>query len=171
MTSTARETEMLQIRATAETDLAAVAEIYWSAWHETHAPFIPAAVAEFRDRQFFAKRACGFGARLIVADLDGVVMGFTVWDEASLQQLWLRRDARGLGIGDKLANAAEGQIAAAGTTRAHLTCMAANEPARRFYERRDWHVVDRFDKPLETAQGHAAVPCLRMEKELAPAGR
>lgn len=166
MPGTVRDTSNLLIRPAGKTDVPAVAEIYWSAWHETHAPFIPAAVAEFRDRQFFADRAQGFGAQMIVAELNGLVVGFAVWGDSQLDQLWLRGDVRGLGIGDSLADAAEERIAANGTDRAQLTCMAANEAARRFYERRGWRIVARFDKPLETAQGHAPVPCLRMEKEL-----
>ena len=170
MSSSLSDTRDLQIRPAQAADLPAVAEIYWSAWHDTHAPFIPADVAAFRDRRFFTERAQSFGARLIVAELDGLVVGFAAWRDARLDQLWLYSDARGLGIGNRLAEAAEARIAANGTARAQLTCMAANEAARRFYEGRGWRIVKRFDKPLETAQGAAPVPCLGMEKDLA-AGR
>ena len=155
-----------QIRPARQADLPAVAEIYWSAWHETHAPFIPAPVVEHRTHRFFAERARGFGQRLIVAELDGRVIGFAVWDHERLEQLWLPGDARGLGIGSQLAEAAETAIAAAGATKASLTCMAANEAGRTFYERRGWSVVAHFDKPLGTAEGSLPVPCLRMEKVL-----
>lgn len=166
MTDIDAHTADVRVQAAQQSDLPSLAEIYWSAWHETHAPFIPAAVVQFRDRRFFERRVHGFGRQAIAARRGDVVMGFAVWGEAQLQQLWLRRDARGFGIGTALTETAESLLAAAGTKEAQLTCMAANETARRFYERRGWSVVSRFDKELEHATGAVPVPCWRMAKKL-----
>lgn len=67
-------------------------------------------------------------ARGWVAERDGTVAGFALRDGADLTALYLRREARGLGLGRRLLGAAQ-----TGQDRLHLWVFAANRPARAFY--------------------------------------
>ncbi len=157
----------LQIRSAERPEIIEIAEIYHAAWHGTHAAHIPPAVAAFRDLAFFVHRVEAYAPPPVVALRDGRILGFAVWEGDKFSQLWLRLDARGQGVGAALAAETEARMAAAGVVRAHLTCMAANEAGRRFYERRGWEVIEGFDTLLEAAEGPVPVPCWRMEKTLA----
>lgn len=66
-------------------------------------------------------------ARGWVAERDGTVAGFALCDGADLTALYLRREARGLGLGRHLLGAAQ-----AGQDRLRLWVFVANLPARAF---------------------------------------
>ena len=156
----------LQIRPAKRPEILKVAEIYHAAWHGTHAAHIAPAVVAFRDLDFFLRRIEAYASPPIVALRDGRIIGFAVSNGDKFSQLWVREEVRDQGVGAALAAETEARMAAAGVVRAHLTCMAANEAGRRFYERRGWEVVGGFDLPLESAEGPFPVPCWRMEKTL-----
>ena len=157
----------LVLRSIVEAEQDAIAEIYCQAWHESHAPFIPKAVVEHRGLSFFQNRVGGYGTRPIGAVRDDHVLGFVLWSDSRLEQLWLRGGARGQGIGGRLLVHAEAEMATAGATLLELDCMTRNSGARRFYERHGWRIVSAHSKPLGTATGEIGVPVWRMEKALA----
>lgn len=147
-----------------------VAEVYWRSWHDSHAPFIPQPVVDHRELGFFLSRVERFDPPPVVAVEAERVIGFVVWCGDRLDQLWLLPEAQNRGVGSRLLDHAESQMAAAGQRKLHLVCMARNDGARRLYERQGWSVVGRYDKPLGTADGEIGVPVWRMEKALAAPG-
>ena len=157
----------LVLRSIVEAEQDAIAEIYCQAWHESHAPFIPRAVVEHRGLSFFQKRVAGYGTRPVGAAKDDRILGFVLWSDARLEQLWIRGEVRGQGIGGRLLLHAEAEMAAAGATLLELDCMTRNSGARRFYERHGWRIVSAHSKALGTATGEIGVPVWRMEKALA----
>jgi ribosomal protein S18 acetylase RimI-like enzyme len=67
-----------------------------------------------------------------------------------VQNLFVRPERRDEGIGSRLLAAAERALASAGAEAVGLDAMAANEDARRFYERHGYrpHRIE-FEKPVE----------------------
>ena len=157
----------IALRTARPEELDRVAEIYWQAWHESHAPSIPRAVVEHRGPAFFRDRVKRLDPPPVVALRDGRVLGFVAWRQDRLDQLWIAPEGRGLGLGSRLLAHAEAQMAAAGHGLLWLDCKVGNESARRLYEKHGWQVVDSYDKPLGTATGQIGVAVWRMEKELA----
>lgn len=149
---------------------AEVAEIFWRSWHESHAPFIPRPIVEHRTRDYFVDRVGQFERNPVVAVEDARLLGFVVWVDDRLDQLWVLPEARRRGIGSRLLDHAEAEMAAAGQRRLRMVCRLGNEGARRLYERRGWSVVGQYDKPLGTADGEIGVPVWQMEKALAAPG-
>ncbi|MFN8443444.1 MAG: GNAT family N-acetyltransferase [Caldilineaceae bacterium] len=66
----------------------------------------------------------------------GVVVGHPTETPqvGELSALYVRPEAQGQGIGRQLVQAAAAHLAAMGCTELHIATLAANAPARRFYE-------------------------------------
>lgn len=82
---------------------------------------------------------------LLVAEADGI-LGFVMYhvedghyqqDETTgvIANLYVRPEARNRGIGGRLLDAAEAELAEAGVDTVSLEVLAANDAARRFYSR------------------------------------
>lgn len=96
---------------------------------------------------------------LLVARSDGI-LGFVMFsvEQGSYEQdlhrglienLYVRPDSRGEGLGSELLSRAESQLAQRGVDAVSLDVMADNERARRFYREHGYgsHRVE-FEKPL-----------------------
>ena len=60
-------------------DVAHVAAIYHSVWHETQAPFMPPEECKLRTQQFFEERMSALLATTLVAERAGSIVGFASW--------------------------------------------------------------------------------------------
>ncbi len=74
----------------------------------------------------------------VVAVVDGRVVGVAQNHGAKLSDLWVERTHRSLGIGAKLAQAAERRIRAKGYRRAFIYTASFNARGRVFYQRNGW---------------------------------
>ena len=114
--------------------LAALAHIFPPAQH----PFPDDDVrARWRDAVAGAR-----GRRVLVAELDGLVVGTIAFSRGSLEALYVLPDAWGGGVGSALHDAAVDALRPL-STEARLWVLEANATARRFYERRGWRLDGR----------------------------
>jgi GNAT superfamily N-acetyltransferase len=79
--------------------------------------------------------------RLVVADVEGCILGFVVCFDDLVHLLMTRLDRQRTGVGSHLLSHAEDAIAARGHKGARLETFAANTQARQFYEKAGWQEV------------------------------
>ena len=72
--------------------------------------------------------------------IEGGGRGFALAGDGWLHRLFVREAAWGSGVADELHAAALDALRALGGTSASLWCLAENTRARRFYEKRGWHL-------------------------------
>jgi len=78
-----------------------------------------------------------------VALIDDAEEGFALVTEGWLQKLYVRPAAWGTGVAAELHDAALAELRALGGGEAQLWTLEHNDRARRFYERRGWHLNGR----------------------------
>lgn len=125
-----------------------VAELFHGIWHETQASLQHASIAAERDLDFFVSRVTAYDRPPIVASLGGVLVGLAVWKpQASnhpiagrgyVAALYVSGDARSHGVGQRLLDATEREMAEFGLTSGFVACLEGNDAALRFYERNGW---------------------------------
>ena len=76
-----------------------------------------------------------------------------------LQELYLRPEYQGIGLGTRLFAAALRRVKARGYARVLVRALADNDRANHFYERRGGKVVARTDETL----GGRTLPCIWYE--------
>lgn len=153
-------------RLIAPSELPAVAQLRHDAWHETHAPYVPAELIALRTAPDFLRRLndMGDGARTIGAP--NAPLGFCAIDGDQMDQLFLAPAARGTGAAARLLTDAEDRLRAAGCTVAHLDCLKENAPAIRFYEKAGWTAEGVQQVDLNTSAGPFRIDCLVFSKRL-----
>jgi len=120
---------------------------------EVYGPMLPAGFELDRDTDWIP----GW-----VADIVGTVVAAMLTEKDWLEDLWIEKDHRGLGIGRRLLAKAEQEIAARGFARARLRVVAENAAARGFYARHGWREDRRY---RHESHGFDMVD---MSKELGP---
>jgi elongation factor P--beta-lysine ligase len=95
-------------------DVAQVAAIYHSVWHETQAPFMPPEECKLRTPHFFEKRMSALLATTLVADCAGSIVGFVSWQDHLVGQLYVSAGHRGRGLAAELITASEIEMAKLG---------------------------------------------------------
>jgi ribosomal protein S18 acetylase RimI-like enzyme len=142
---------MLEIRPITDSDIDAVAVVHVRTWQVCYAGIIPDDYLAALDPAVSAKRRranLGMpGTATLVAVVDGEIVGFAAFGpyrptgddsdpgRAELYALYVHPDHWGTGAGRALMTAAKAAMVAAGWTEMRLWVLAANERARRFYER------------------------------------
>jgi GNAT superfamily N-acetyltransferase len=140
------------IRRPTENDRAAVASLWHDAWHDGHGSVLPPAIVAERTEATFVARLSEFGASdLLVAERDGVIVGFAALLGDEVDQLYVAGGARGTGIARTLIAAAEAELGRRGVERAVIQCSEGNVRAHRFYSRTGWTDSGLADLPLWTA--------------------
>lgn len=106
----------------------------------------------------------------VVAELNGIIVGFVVVVDDEGEQVYIDQVARGTGVAPQLLCAAGSAVAAAGHSTAWLAVVPGNDRARRFYAKHGW----RDDGPIvyqaDTADGPVDVPVHRYVRNLAAMG-
>jgi putative acetyltransferase len=133
----------VRIRPARAEDLEALAELHHAIWLDAHAAFV-GLPPEVRDVGWYREVIRPTLDRTRVAERDGVPVGYVTCLDELLDDIWVAPWAQGQGIGALLLRAAEEMIGAAGFAEARLECVAANQGARRFYERHGWRLAREF---------------------------
>jgi ribosomal protein S18 acetylase RimI-like enzyme len=79
-----------------------------------------------------------------IAGKDEKIVGVVLTDEEWLDDLWVLREARGRGIGQRLLAQAESEIVARGHETLRLRVVQSNAAAIRFYRRHGWQIARAF---------------------------
>ena len=139
-----------RIRAAVPADAPTIARIRIDSWRATYAGIVPAPILERMDLARNEAWITGLmdepppRATLVIEGRDGTVKGYALAAPSrdddvpgfgEIEAIYLDPDARGIGLGRPLLEAAAANLAAAGFATAVLWVLTGNEGARRFYER------------------------------------
>lgn len=155
-----------RLRPAADSDAAAVAEIWLAGWREAHLAHVPAALAAVRTPESFHSRAARRIGDTVVAITGDGVAGFVMVAGDEVDQVYVAAEHRGTSAAGLLLAEGARLIAAAGHPEAWLAVVASNARARRFYEKCGWHDHGPFDYAARTDEGTVVVPCHRYVKRL-----
>lgn len=84
------------------------------------------------------------GGLFHVAEADGEVVGLVDWDGDFVNALHVRGSHAGLGVGGRLMDLAEAEIAAAGFAAVRLETDTFNLRSQAFYAKRGYQELDRY---------------------------
>lgn len=153
------------IRDAVPADLERVTDIWTVGWRDGHLADAPPALVAERTRETFLPRVEAGLPKTRVAEVDGVVAGFTMRHDDEVEQVYVHADFRGTGVAKRLLADAAEHVRADGHPVPWLAVASGNARARHFYEREGW--VDRgefaYDAPLSDGSS-LPVPCHRMER-------
>ena len=133
----------VRIRPARADDLEALAELHHAIWLDSHAGFVGLPTSA-RDMNWYRQVIRPTLDRTLVAERDGAPIGYVTSLDALLDDIWVAPWAQGQGVGALLLRAGEDAIRANGFAEARLECVAANQGARRFYERHGWRFAREF---------------------------
>jgi ribosomal protein S18 acetylase RimI-like enzyme len=132
----------LTIRSATLSDAAAIGEVHVASWQAAYAGLIPAdflAGLSASSRAASWARLIGDGTgQVLVAENDGVVVGFAAYGDGRLYALYLLSEYWGRGLGRQLHDLVVAGLAAAGHDSAVLWVLSTNERAKAFYVRQGW---------------------------------
>jgi ribosomal protein S18 acetylase RimI-like enzyme len=153
-------------RAADESEIDALARIWYDGWQDAHALILPAELARDRTYERFRERLSDALPSVRAAGPVGSPLGFSMTKGDELYQLYVSAQARGRGVAAALVADAEARLAAAGTRVAWLACAIGNERAARFYEKCGWRRVGTVVERLTIASGPVDLDVWRYEKAL-----
>jgi ribosomal protein S18 acetylase RimI-like enzyme len=133
----------VRIRPARAEDLEPLAELHHAIWLESHAGFVGLPTSA-RGVAWYREIIAPTLDRTLVAERDATPLGYVTWLDALLDDIWVAPWAQGRGVGALLLRAGEEAIRASGHGEARLECVAANQGARRFYERHNWTLLREF---------------------------
>lgn len=161
---------VIDVRPARASDAAQLAEAYSVSWREAYAGIIPAITLERMIvrrsarwwRDVLSRRA------VLVLDVDAMVAGYSSFapargaaqaGAAEVQELYLRPEYQGIGLGVRLFAATLRRIRSRGYGRVLVRALAENDRANNFYVRHGGRLVARTDESL----GGRMLPCLWYE--------
>ncbi len=153
----------VNIRKAEKTDIPALARVWNDSWHAGHGHIDPVA-AKFRDLAYFEERIVSGLARMIVAEEDGKIVGFSGWEGDGIAQVFIAPSHFGTNVAPRLLATVEAILKAEGYQRIWLHCAVGNDRARRFYEKNGWRVARVFDDEVGTREGPRPMRAWHMEK-------
>jgi len=161
---------VIDVRTARASDAGDLSEVYACAWREAYSGIIPALTLE----RMIVRRSARWWRdvmkrrAILVLDVDGTVAGYTTFapapgkshaGAAEIQELYLRPEYQGIGLGVRLFSAALKRIGVRGYARVLVRALAENDRANGFYARRGGRLVARTDETL----GGRTLPCLWYE--------
>lgn len=154
---------MTTLRPATPDDMSRVADLWHAGWHDAHPGHVPDELTASRTWQEFHDRAAHRVADTTVAEVDGVLAGFTMVVGDEVEQVYVGAGHRGTGVAETLLDDAVRRVARSGHDVAWLAVVEGNARARRFYERRGWR--DAGALPYEVVSGGRTLvsPCRRYE--------
>jgi GNAT superfamily N-acetyltransferase len=156
----------MDVRVADERDLDVLASVWHEAWHEAHAPIVPAELTRVRTLESFKTRLRAALANTRVIGPSGAPVGFCIVKGDELYQLFVSAQSRGSGVAAALIADAEERLAERGVKTAWLACAIGNERAARFYEKCGWHRAGTMINELDTPNGRFLLKVWRYEKSL-----
>jgi GNAT superfamily N-acetyltransferase len=161
---------VIDVRTARASDAGDLSEVYASAWREAYSGIIPALTLERMIVRRSAKwwRDVMRRRAILVLDVDGAVAGYATFapapgrnhaGAAEIQELYLRPEYQGIGLGVRLFSAALKRVRMRGYARVLVRALAENERANCFYVRRGGRLVARTEETL----GGRTLPCVCYE--------
>lgn len=161
---------VIDVRPARAADAAELADVYALAWREAYSGIIPTLTLErmIVHRSPAWWRGVMTRRSILVLDVSGTVVGYTTFAPAAgrgtngaaeLQELYLRPEYQGIGLGQRLFTAALRRVKTRGYTRVLVRALADNDRANAFYLRHGGRLVARSEESL----GGRALPCLWYE--------
>ena len=155
----------IAIRRAERGDTAALAGVWHDAWHHGHAHLDPD-IAAGRPLEFFEARMGSGIDRMVVAVINGEVVGFSGWEGDGIGQVFVLPEWHGQGVAPLVLAAAEEALRAGGHRHIWLQCREGNDRARAFYEKHGWYVAATIEADIGHVTGRSPIPVWRMEKDL-----
>jgi GNAT superfamily N-acetyltransferase len=135
----------LLVRPARAEDAPALRAILYDTYESTWLPQLtPAAARMFREEDRPAAYVAERGPMFQVAERDGEVVGFVDWDGDFVNALHVRSDHARQGVGARLMDLAEAEIARAGLPAARLETDTFNAGSQAFYAARGYVEADRY---------------------------
>lgn len=135
----------LLVRRARPSDAAALRDILHDTYERTWLPQVtPDAARIFLEQDRPAAYVAERGEAFWVAEWDGQVAGFVDWDADFVNALHVRSSRVRLGIGARLMDKAEADIAEAGFSAARLETDTFNIASRAFYAARGYRESGRY---------------------------
>jgi GNAT superfamily N-acetyltransferase len=157
----------MNVRSADETEVDALAKLWYEAWQDAHAKIVPEELTRARTLESFRQRLKADLPNVRVVGPIGAPVGFCTVKGDELYQLFVSAAARGSGVAVALIDDAETRLARRGVDIAWLACAIGNDRAARFYEKRGWHLVGKVVNHLDTTAGTFPLEVWRYEKSLA----
>ncbi|WP_405431331.1 GNAT family N-acetyltransferase [Micromonospora sp. NBC_00617] len=155
----------LVLRPAQPNDIEAIAVLWYAGWRDGHIGHVPAALHRHRRLADFRDRVPPRLHTTTVGECDARLVGFVTVRRDEVEQVYVARPARGIGVADALLAAAEQAVAERFDT-AWLAVAVGNTRARRFYARSGWRDVAALDYPAEAGTTPVTVACRRCEKRV-----
>lgn len=157
---------VIDVRPARSGDAADLANVYALSWREAYSGIIPSVTLE----RMIVRRGAGWWREalrrrsLLVLDVGGLVVGYasfavvrsgTHGRHAEVQELYLRPEYQGVGLGSRLFSNVLRRVKDRGYARVLLRALAENDRANGFYERHGGKVIARSSEAL----GGRNLPC------------
>ncbi|WIY02655.1 GNAT family N-acetyltransferase [Amycolatopsis mongoliensis] len=126
------------IRPATVADAAAIGEVHVASWQAAYAGLIPAdflARLSAEPRAASWARRIGDGGPVLVAEEDGVIVGFAAYGDGRLYALYLLPEYWGRGLGRALHDRVVEELSGDSVV---LWVLSTNERAKAFYVRQGW---------------------------------
>jgi ribosomal protein S18 acetylase RimI-like enzyme len=135
----------IRVRPARASDAAALRAILYDTFESTWLPQVtPAAAQAFRDEARPEAYVAARGLEFRVAERDGAVVGFVDWQDDVVNALHVRSTHARTGVGARLMDHAEAEIARAGFAAARLETDTFNTRSQAFYAARGYREADRY---------------------------
>jgi ribosomal protein S18 acetylase RimI-like enzyme len=161
---------VIDVRPARTGDAAQLADVHEVAWREAYAGIIPALTLQ----RMIIRRSGpwwrdALGRRpILVLDVGGTVAGYASFapgnarghpGAAEIQEIYLRPEYQGIGLGVRLFRAVVKRVKARGYSRVLVRALADNDRANGFYAHLGGKIVARTDESL----GGRTLPCIWYE--------
>ena len=156
----------MDVRPAKESEINALAKIWYDGWQDAHAEILPEELKRARTLESFQERLRNAIPETRVVDLEGEPVGFRIVQGDELYQLYVSAKSRGSGAAHALTADAEARISRNGFQKAWLACAIGNERAARFYEKCGWHRAGNMMNHLEIPTGTFVLEVWRYEKSV-----
>jgi len=157
------------VRSAHETELDALARVWFQGWQDAHAAIVPTELTRARTLESFRQRLGDSLPDTRVVGAVGSPVGFCIVKDDELYQLFVAAEARGSGVAATLIADAERRLLDRGVATAWLACAIGNERAARFYEKCGWRRAGVIVSELDTPAGIIPLDVWRYEKTLSSA--
>jgi GNAT superfamily N-acetyltransferase len=155
------------VRAAEETELDALAKLWYEAWQDAHARIVPEELTRARTLESFRQRIRADLPHVRVVGPPGAPVGFCSVKGDELYQLFVSASARGSGVAGALIDDAEARLSKSGVDTAWLACAIGNDRAA-VLRKRGWHLTGTVVNQLDTTAGTFPLEVWRYEKSLTP---
>lgn len=154
------------IRKPTQSELPALAQLWYDGWQVAHAAHVPASLTAIRTLESFEIRLTDYFKDIRVIGENGTPSGFCITKGQEIYQIYVSPEAQGTGAAAVLINDGLQRIHADGHKSAKLDVNAENTRAIAFYEKMGWWKKGIETIMLDTLTDPYPLPCLVMTKKL-----